>query len=37
MILDHPDLWDDAALREVIAYRGAHKQVWDNTDLASPG
>jgi hypothetical protein len=36
MILDHSDLWDDAALREVIAYRGARKQVWDNTDLASP-
>jgi intracellular sulfur oxidation DsrE/DsrF family protein len=36
MILDHSDLWDDAALREVIAYRGARKQVWDNTDLESP-
>jgi hypothetical protein len=36
MILDHPDLWDDTALKEVIAYRGTRKQVWDNTDLGSP-
>src|ERR1700730_6870892 len=36
MILDHPDLWDDTALKEVIAYRGAPKQVWDNTDIGSP-
>ncbi len=36
MILDHPDFWDDAALKEVIAYRGTPKQVWDNTDIASP-
>jgi hypothetical protein len=36
MILDHSDLWDDAALREVIAYRGGRKQVWDNTDLGGP-
>jgi len=36
MILDHSDLWDDAALREVIGYRGDRKQVWDNTDLESP-
>jgi hypothetical protein len=36
MILDHADLWDDTALKEVIAYRGAPKQVWDNTDIGSP-
>jgi intracellular sulfur oxidation DsrE/DsrF family protein len=36
MILDHPDLWDETALKEVIAYRGAGKQVWDNTDIGSP-
>ena len=36
MILEHPDLWDDAALKEVIAYRAAIKQVWDNTDIGSP-
>ena len=29
MILDHPDLWDETALKEVIAYRGVGKQVWD--------
>jgi intracellular sulfur oxidation DsrE/DsrF family protein len=36
MILDHSDLWDAAALKEVIAYRGTRKQVWDNTDIGSP-
>jgi intracellular sulfur oxidation DsrE/DsrF family protein len=36
MILEHPDLWDDEALKEIIAYRGTRKQVWDNTDLAGP-
>jgi intracellular sulfur oxidation DsrE/DsrF family protein len=36
MILSHPDFWDDEALKEVIAYRGARKQVWDNTVIAGP-
>src|ERR1700720_3987636 len=36
MILNHPDQWDHAALSEVIAYRGAPKQVWDNTRIAGP-
>src|SRR6267143_1328332 len=36
MIVDHPDLWDDTALKEVIAYRDTPKQVWDNTDIGSP-
>ena len=36
MILTEPDQWDDAALKEVIHYAGGPKQVWDNTDLASP-
>jgi hypothetical protein len=36
MILSHPDFWDDEALKEVIAYRGTRRQVWDNTDIASP-
>lgn len=36
MILQHPDFWDDEALKEIIAYRGTRKQVWDNTDLAGP-
>src|SRR3981081_1632792 len=36
MILNDPSQWDHAALAEVIAYRGAPKQVWDNTGIASP-
>jgi intracellular sulfur oxidation DsrE/DsrF family protein len=36
MILYHTDQWDDTALKEVIAYRGRHRQVWDNTDIGSP-
>jgi intracellular sulfur oxidation DsrE/DsrF family protein len=36
MILEHPDFWDDKALKEIIAYRGTRKQVWDNTNLAGP-
>lgn len=36
MILQHPDFWDDEALKEIIAYRSTHKQVWDNTNLAGP-
>jgi hypothetical protein len=35
LVLESPDLWDDAAIREVAAYRGAPRQVWDNKDLAS--
>ena len=36
MILEHSDFWDDEALKEIIAYRGSRKQVWDNTNLAGP-
>jgi intracellular sulfur oxidation DsrE/DsrF family protein len=36
MILDAPDLWDADALNALIAYRGGHKQVWDNTEIGSP-
>ncbi len=36
MILNEPDQWDHEALSEVIAYRGAPKQVWDNTAIAGP-
>jgi hypothetical protein len=36
MILEHADFWDDEALKEIIAYRGTRKQVWDNTNLAGP-
>src|ERR1700756_2107903 len=34
MILNDPNQWDHAALSEVIAYRGAPRQVWDNTGIA---
>ncbi len=36
MILDHPDQWDDEALREVLAYKPSQKQVWDNTAIEGP-
>ena len=36
MILTRPNEWDHEALSETIAYRGAPKQVWDNTGIASP-
>ena len=36
MVLDNPDQWDHAALADVVAYRGGPRQIWDNTDLASP-
>jgi hypothetical protein len=36
MILDRPEQWDDTALKELIAYRDVHKQVWDNTEIGSP-
>lgn len=36
MIFQHPDFWNDEALKEIIAYRGARKQVWDNTNIAGP-
>jgi hypothetical protein len=36
MILDNPDLWDQAALASVMTYKGGPKQAWDNTDLAGP-
>src|SRR6266403_1813592 len=36
MILNDPNQWDHAAQSEVIAYRGAPKQLWDNTGIASP-
>ena len=35
LVLDSSDTWDDAAIREVAAYRGGPRQVWDNKDLAS--
>lgn len=36
MILNDPDQWDHEALSELIAYRAGLRQVWDNTDIASP-
>lgn len=36
MILLHSDFWDNAAPQELLGYRGARKQVWDNTDIAGP-
>src|ERR1700744_4226747 len=36
MILTDSEQWDAEALNEVIAYKSPHKQVWDNTDIASP-
>ncbi|MDQ0470222.1 thiosulfate dehydrogenase [Labrys wisconsinensis] len=36
MILTSPDQWDHEALSDVIAYQSKAKQVWDNTDIASP-
>lgn len=35
LVLETPDMWDDAAIREVASYRGAPRQVWDNKELAS--
>lgn len=36
MILTHPDQWDSDALDLLLHYAGGPKQVWDNTDIASP-
>jgi len=36
MILNNPEQWDHEALTEVLAYRPAPKQVWDNSDIGSP-
>ncbi len=36
MILDQRDQWDAQALDAVLAYRGAAKQSWDNTELNGP-
>jgi hypothetical protein len=35
LVLETREMWDDAAIREVAAYRGGPRQVWDNKDLAS--
>jgi hypothetical protein len=36
MILNNQEQWDQEALTEVLSYRPAPRQVWDNTDIAGP-
>src|SRR5712671_670150 len=36
MILEDPMFWDHEVLAELLAYRGVHKQIWDNTELSGP-
>ena len=36
MILTSPATWDHEAIGEILAYRGAPKQVFDNVDIAGP-
>jgi hypothetical protein len=36
MILNNQEQWDHEALTEVLSYRPAPKQVWDNSDIGSP-
>jgi hypothetical protein len=36
MILNDQAQWDHEALTEVLSYRPAPRQVWDNTDIGSP-
>ncbi len=35
LVLETRDMWDDDAIREVAAYRGGPRQVWDNKDISS--
>jgi hypothetical protein len=36
MILTKPEQWDHEALSQVLAYKAAPKQAWDNTDIGGP-
>src|SRR5258707_790321 len=36
MILNNQEQWDHEALTEVLSYRPAPKQVWDNSDIGRP-
>jgi hypothetical protein len=36
MILDRQEQWDHEALTEVLSYRPAPRQAWDNTDIGGP-
>ena len=37
MILNHREQWDHEALTEVLSYRPAPRQAWDNTESEAPG
>jgi intracellular sulfur oxidation DsrE/DsrF family protein len=36
MILNHQEQWDHEALTEVLSYRPAPRQAWDNTNIGGP-
>jgi hypothetical protein len=36
MILNHQEQWDHEALTEVLSYRPAPRQAWDNSDIGGP-
>ena len=36
MVLDDQNFWDHEVISELLAYNSGPKQIWDNTDLASP-
>jgi intracellular sulfur oxidation DsrE/DsrF family protein len=36
MILSHQEQWDHEALTEVLSYRPAPRQAWDNSDIGGP-
>src|SRR6266481_6173801 len=36
MILNNPEQWDHEALTEVLSYRPAPRQAWDNIDIGIP-
>src|SRR6202521_2993028 len=36
MILNRQEQWDHEALTDVLSYRPAPKQVWDNTNIGGP-
>jgi hypothetical protein len=36
MILNDPEQWDHEAVTEVLAYRPAPRQAWDNTEVGGP-
>jgi hypothetical protein len=36
MVLEDPMLWDHEVITELLAFGGGPKQIWDNTEIASP-